>query len=157
MLNGGEPIGIISPDTRLIGEIYIPSKDISYLHTRQEVSLLVDAFPSREWGPVKAEIYEISKDYIWMNQQVVYRVRCHLPQTRLVLRNGYEGELLKGMTFQARYRWEIAPLSDLFLVYTRGSNLPRDSFDSYPDLIEQTWNQPIVDTFAFRLRYRFGS
>lgn len=65
--------------------------------------------------------------------------------------------VISRMTFQARYRWEIAPLSDLFLVYTRGSNLPRDSFDSYPDLLAQTWNQPIVDTFAFRLRYRFGS
>ena len=102
VLNGGEPIGIISPDTRLIGEIYIPSKDIAYLRNHQEVSLLIDAFPSREWGPVKAEIYEISRDYIWMERQVVYRVRCHLPQTRLVLPNGYEGELLKGMTFQAR-------------------------------------------------------
>ncbi len=61
------------------------------------------------------------------------------------------------MTFQARYRWEIAPLSDLFLVYTRGSNLPRDTFDSYSNLFAQTWNQPIVDTFAFRLRYRFGA
>lgn len=65
--------------------------------------------------------------------------------------------VISRMTFQARYRWEIAPLSDLFLVYTRGSNLPRDSFDSYSDLIQRTWNQPIVDTFAFRLRYRFGS
>lgn len=65
--------------------------------------------------------------------------------------------VISRMTFQARYRWEIAPLSDLFLVYTRGSNLPRDSFDTFPDMIERTWNQPIVDTFAFRLRYRFGS
>lgn len=61
------------------------------------------------------------------------------------------------MTFQARYRWEIAPLSDLFLVYTRDSNLPRDTFDSYSNLFARTWNQPIVDTFAFRLRYRFGA
>ncbi|MEZ5489531.1 MAG: DUF5916 domain-containing protein [Gammaproteobacteria bacterium] len=65
--------------------------------------------------------------------------------------------VISRMTFQARYRWEIAPLSDLFLVYTRGSNLPRDSFDNFSDMIERTWNQPIVDTFAFRLRYRFGS
>lgn len=61
------------------------------------------------------------------------------------------------MTFQARYRWEIAPLSDLFLVYTRGSNLPSDGFDTFPNLLEQSFNDRIVDTFAFRLRYRFGS
>ena len=68
-----------------------------------------------------------------------------------------EDFVISRMTFQARYRWEIAPLSDLFLVYTRGGNLPRDSFATYPELIEQTWNHPVVDTFAFRLRYRFGS
>ncbi|MCG8416034.1 MAG: DUF5916 domain-containing protein [Pseudomonadales bacterium] len=65
--------------------------------------------------------------------------------------------VISRMTFQARYRWEIAPLSDLFLVYTRGSNLPRDSFDTYSDLFARTWNQPIINTFAFRLRYRFGA
>jgi len=65
--------------------------------------------------------------------------------------------VISRMTFQARYRWEIAPLSDLFLVYTRGSNLPRDSYDTYPNLFERTWNQPIVNNFAFRLRYRFGA
>jgi hypothetical protein len=61
------------------------------------------------------------------------------------------------MTFQARYRWELAPLSDLFLVYTRGSNLPRDEFDTFPSLLEQSFNDRVVDTVAFRLRYRFGS
>jgi len=65
--------------------------------------------------------------------------------------------VISRMTFQARYRWEIAPLSDLFVVYTRGSNLPRDSFDTYADLFARTWNQPIVNNIAVRLRYRFGS
>jgi hypothetical protein len=61
------------------------------------------------------------------------------------------------MTFQARYRWEIAPLSDLFVVYTRGSNLPGSQFDDYGNLLIDAWDQPIVDTIAVKLRYRFGS
>lgn len=61
------------------------------------------------------------------------------------------------LTFQARYRWEIAPLSDLFVVYTRGSNLPRDNFQSFQELLEQSWNDRIVDTIAIKLRYRLGS
>ena len=63
--------------------------------------------------------------------------------------------VISRMTFQARYRWEIAPLSDLFIVYTRGSNLPRNSFMTFQDLLEQSWNDRIVDTVAFKLRYRF--
>ncbi|MDC1503059.1 DUF5916 domain-containing protein [Gammaproteobacteria bacterium] len=61
------------------------------------------------------------------------------------------------LTFQARYRWEIAPLSDLFVVYTRGSNLPTDSFETFQDLLVQSWTETIVDTLAIKLRYRFGS
>ena len=102
VLQAGETIGVISPDSKLIGEMYVQSKDIAYLSTGQEVSIQVDAFPSREWGRIKAEIFEISNDYIWLNQQAVYRVKCRFPNKRLVLKNGYEGELIKGMTFQAR-------------------------------------------------------
>ena len=66
---------------------------------------------------------------------------------------------------QLRYRWEIAPLSDLFVVYTRGANLanaydlddpfatPRDSFGQlYGDAL----SDPLVDLLVVKLRYRFG-
>jgi len=115
VLQAGETIGIISPDSKLIGEMYMQSRNIAYLSTGQEVIMQVDAFSSREWGMVKAEIYEISNDYIWLNQQAVFRVKCRFPEKRLVLKNGYEGELIKGMTFQARCL--IAPRS-LFQLLT---------------------------------------
>ena len=65
--------------------------------------------------------------------------------------------VISRLTFQARYRWEIAPLSNLFLVYTRGSDLPSDEFDSFPNLLQQAFEDRVVDTFALRLHYRFGS
>lgn len=65
--------------------------------------------------------------------------------------------VISRLTFQARYRWEIAPLSDLFIVYTRGSNLPANSFETFQDLLERSWNDSIVDTIAIKLRYRLGS
>lgn len=61
------------------------------------------------------------------------------------------------MTFQARYRWEIAPLSDLFIVYTRGGNVPGNTFDEYTGLLQQAWTDPVVDTLVVKLRYRLGS
>ena len=60
------------------------------------------------------------------------------------------------LTSQVRYRWEIAPLSDLFVVYTRGSNLYLDVFDDFASLLDQAINEPVVDTFVVKLRYRFG-
>ena len=70
---------------------------------------------------------------------------------------GADNFVVSRLTFQARYRWEIAPLSDLFIVYTRGSNLPSNSFFTFQDLLEQSWNDKIVDTIAIKLRYRLGS
>jgi hypothetical protein len=61
------------------------------------------------------------------------------------------------MVFQARYRWEIAPLSDLFVVYTRGGNTPGSLFDDYTGLLQESWSEPVVDTFVVKLRYRLGS
>ena len=37
------------------------------------------------------------------------------------------------------------------------SNLPRDNFNSFQDLLEQSWTDTVVDTLAIKLRYRFGS
>ncbi len=61
------------------------------------------------------------------------------------------------LTTQLRYRWEIAPLSDLFLVYTRGSNLPNRQFDEFGDLFHDALTDPLVDQFVIKLRYRFGN
>ena len=60
------------------------------------------------------------------------------------------------MTTQLRYRWEIAPLSDLFIVYTRGSNLPNRGDDDFEDLFYDALTDPIIDSFVIKLRYRFG-
>ena len=59
--------------------------------------------------------------------------------------------------FQARYRWEIAPLSDLFVVYTRGSDLPDSPEESFGDLFHDSWTNRAVDVLVIKLRYRLGS
>lgn len=61
------------------------------------------------------------------------------------------------LVFQARYRWEIAPLSDLFVVYTRGSDLPSMPDDDFGDLLHDSWTNRAVDLFVIKLRYRLGS
>lgn len=61
------------------------------------------------------------------------------------------------LTFQARYRWEIAPLSDLFLVYTRGSNVDSMPDEDFGELLSSAWTDRLVDLFVIKLRYRLGS
>ena len=66
------------------------------------------------------------------------------------------------LTTQLRYRWEIAPLTDLFIVYNRGNSINNAlsvGADETPfnDLFSTTLEDPIVDTFVAKLRYRFGN
>ena len=61
------------------------------------------------------------------------------------------------LSFQARYRWEIAPLSDLFVVYTRGSDLPSNVRSSFSNQLSEAWEQALVDSLVVKIRYRFGN
>ena len=64
---------------------------------------------------------------------------------------------LSRLTSQLRYRWEIGPFSDLFVVYTRGSNLSGRVDDSFDDLFDDALREPVIDAFVVELRYRFGN
>lgn len=61
------------------------------------------------------------------------------------------------LTAQLRYRWEIAPLTDLYLVYNLGNTLPRDVGSGFSDLFRDAFSDPIVQSFVVKLRYRFGN
>ncbi|MFP6836458.1 MAG: DUF5916 domain-containing protein [Pseudomonadales bacterium] len=62
------------------------------------------------------------------------------------------------LAFQVRYRWELAPLSDLFIVYTRYSDQARSLGDSeFHDLFKDAFDDPLGDLIVVKLRYRFGS
>ena len=61
------------------------------------------------------------------------------------------------LTTQLRYRWEIAPLTDLYLVYNRGNSLPNQIDADFVDLFTDAFNDPVIDSFVAKLRYRFGN
>ncbi len=60
------------------------------------------------------------------------------------------------LNIQFRYRWQIAPLSDLYIVATKtGSN--RSTLTSFNELYEDTMDNPLSDQIILKIRYRFGS
>ena len=64
---------------------------------------------------------------------------------------------ISDVVIQARYRWQIAPMSDLFIVYNRGGSLPGASTTaSFSDLFEDALASPNREGFVVKLRYRFG-
>ena len=59
--------------------------------------------------------------------------------------------------FQLRYRWQIAPLSDLFIVYTKGDSSDYDGLVEFDDMFRESWDNPLGDMLVIKLRYRIGT
>ena len=97
----GDQLAIISPDTMIIGEMYVKPADIGMIHLGQPVRLIIDAFDYRNWGTIQSTITEISDDFLVINNEPVFRIRCPLDKVSLIGNNGYSGSLKKGMTFRA--------------------------------------------------------
>ena len=93
--------------TRFQAETWRPNFEFSYfLSARQQARI------SLQWVGIKA--FEHTDSY--SREQANHWRLC---KTQIVIETSPSR-----MSFQARYRWELAPLSDLFVVYTRGSNVP---------------------------------
>ncbi len=99
----GTSIADISPDTDLIAECYINPSDIGMLKKNNEVKFQINAFNYNQWGMATGKIISISKDITIVNNMPLFRVICSLDQKQLKLKNGFEGELKKGMTLNARF------------------------------------------------------
>lgn len=113
-----------------------------FLTARQQLRL------SLQWVGIKARAQDL------------YRIPAGdgslIQITRGITQPDYDFTISR-LTTQLRYRWEIAPLSDLFIVYTRGSNLPNRVSDEFDGLFHDALTDPIIDFFVIKLRYRFGN
>ena len=62
---------------------------------------------------------------------------------------------LGSLAFQIRYKYEIAPLSNIYLVYTRGGSVFFDDEAGNSRIFTDTWDEPQGNRFAAKIRYRF--
>lgn len=102
-VQAGQSLVVISPDTELIVEVYVMPNDIGLLSIGTNANIQIDAFNYNQWGLISGTIKEISDDFILVDNQPVFRVRCRLHQKYLQLKNGYKGYLKKGMTVRSRF------------------------------------------------------
>lgn len=60
------------------------------------------------------------------------------------------------IALQLRYRYQLAPLSDIFLVYSRGGYFDSDTGDEGAgDLFDYGWRETQVESIVAKVRYRF--
>lgn len=104
-LSQGQNLGEISPEQNLTIECTISPKDIGFIYKEQEVKFQVDTFNYNQWGLLTGKVTDIDQN-ISINQQtgeVYIKVRCSMDRNYLQLKNGYKGNIGKGMTLTGRF------------------------------------------------------
>ena len=60
------------------------------------------------------------------------------------------------VSFQVRYKYEIAPLSYLYLVYSKGgTNYDEDENFSKSEIFNQPWNNPSDEVYSIKFRLKY--
>jgi multidrug resistance efflux pump len=103
VLQRGERVATLSPNTELVGEALLTPRDVALVRRGTPARLMIDALNYREWGAMDATVIDVADDASLTGDQPVFRVRCRLAQTELRLRSGQRAPLGKGMTFRARF------------------------------------------------------
>ena len=103
LLQANETLCTISPEGNLIGECYVPTRDIGLLKVGQPVRYQMEAFDYNYFGVLTGKIATIDNDFTVINNTPVFKVRCSFDSTQLHLKNGFTGTLKKGLNFQARF------------------------------------------------------
>lgn len=103
LLQANETLCSISPEGNLIGECYVPTRDIGLLKVGQLVRYQMEAFDYNYFGVLTGKVAMIDNDYTILNNTTVFKVRCSFDSSQLHLKNGFTGNLKKGLNFQARF------------------------------------------------------
>ncbi|WP_339663548.1 HlyD family efflux transporter periplasmic adaptor subunit [uncultured Polaribacter sp.] len=112
-IQNGIQLAEISPKSDLIVECYINPIDIGLLKKENKVNFQVSAFNYNQWGLANGKIEEIGKDVQMINNTPMFKLLCSLDQNFLQLKNGFKGELKKGMLVNARFELTERTLFDL--------------------------------------------
>jgi HlyD family secretion protein len=121
-LTEGEILMEISPEGDIYAECYVSPRDIGLIQIGQQAVLQIDAFNYNEWGMLQAQVTDIAHDVILQEnmQQPFFKVFCMPEKDYMTLKNGYNGQLKKGMTFSVRF---IVTQRSLFqLLYDKVDN-----------------------------------
>ena len=98
-----QTVGYISPKGSLLVECYISPHDIGLIRDSMPVKFQYDAYNYNQWGIGSGHIYSISNDVTFINEQPFFKVRCTMNEHQLFLKNGFVGNLKKGMTLTGRF------------------------------------------------------
>ncbi len=98
-----QKIAEISPDSALFAYCYVKPSAIGLIKKGQVVRFQIHSFNYNQWGLIIGKVVDISEDTNIINANVFFKVKCQLQKDFLKLKNGYKGQIKKGMTFTANF------------------------------------------------------
>ena len=128
------------------------------------------AFTSESWSPrFGTDLFITAKQHLRMDLE--WRaIKAHenafyqLPtdDTRLMQVDDPAPEsvddfAISRLNMQIRYRWELAPMSDLFVVYSKNSELPGAIGYGFTEQFSRTFDHPFSEGLVVKLRHHLGS
>ena len=110
----------IASDSDLLIECFVTPNDIGLIETGMPASFQLHAFNYNLWGMATGKVNEISKNVTSVNNRPFFRIKCKLDQQFLQLKNGYKGNLKKGMTLTGRFK--VTERTLFQLLYDKADN-----------------------------------
>jgi len=98
-----QKLGELSPDSALFAYCYVKPSALGLIRKGQSVKFQIHSFNYNQWGSIMGNVVDISEDTSIINNNVFFKVKCQLHKGFLQLKNGYKGQLKKGMTFTANF------------------------------------------------------
>ena len=109
-----------------------------------------------DWYPSNRQEVRLKFQWIGLDAEVINSYQ--LDNSGDLQTSGTESSSfsISDTAFQIRYRFQLAPLSDIFLVYSRGGFFGSDSGDKGPGtLLNEGWSGVQVESLIAKIRYRF--
>jgi hypothetical protein len=109
-----------------------------------------------DWYPSTRSEFRLKFQWVAIDAEVISGYQLG-PRGDLVVSSSPSSNFsLSDTALQLRYRFQLAPLSDVFLVYSRGGYFDSDSGDQGPQaLFDAGWNGRQVESLIAKIRYRF--
>ena len=109
-----------------------------------------------DWYPSARQEVRLKFQWVGIDAEQVESYQLNADGTLGLSASSAPDFSLSDTALQLRYRYQLAPLSDVFLVYSRGGYFASDDGDEGPGtLISEGWDGVQVESIIAKIRYRF--
>lgn len=109
-----------------------------------------------DWYPSTRSEFRLKFQWVGIDAEVISGYQLGPRGDLLVSSSPSSSFSLSDTALQLRYRYQLAPLSDIFLVYSRGGYFDSESGDEGPlTLFDDGWSGRQVESLIAKIRYRF--